>query len=75
MSLHRNQFGFVSAGGCNKALFTFRSTVQHFRGSGSRAYVASLDLTKAFDRVNYFGLQLCLIKRGVPLCLINVLFC
>ena len=27
MSLHENQFGFVPAGGCNKALFIFRSTV------------------------------------------------
>ena len=73
MSLYGNQFGF--AGGCNKALLTFRSTVQHFRDGGSRVYIASPDLTKAFDRINHFWLQLCLFKKGVPLCLINVLFC
>ena len=68
------QLGFVPANGCNKALFTFRSTVQHFRYGGSRVYVVFLDLAKMFDRVNNFRLLLCLVKRGVPLCLINVLF-
>jgi hypothetical protein len=71
---HSNQYGFVSNGGCNKALFTFRSTVQFFFDGDSRVYVASLDLCKAFDRVNHFGLLLCLLKHGLPLCLINVLY-
>ena len=75
MSLHENQFGYVPAGGCNKALFTFRFTVQHFWDGVSRVYVVSLDLTKAFDHFNHVGLLLCLMKRGVLLCLINVLFC
>jgi hypothetical protein len=68
-----NQFGFVKNGGCSKALFTFRSTVQYFRGNGSRVYVASLDLSKAFDRVNHYGLLHTLLLKGVPLYVINVL--
>ena len=51
MLLHGNQFGFLSAGGCKKTLFTNRSTVQHFLDGGNRVYVAFLDLTKAFDHL------------------------
>jgi hypothetical protein len=73
-SFHSNQFGFVAGGGCSKAIFAFRSTVQYFLAGGSRVYVASLDLSKAFDRVNHFGLLLALLKKGLPIFLINVLF-
>ena len=37
-------------------------------------YVASLDLCKAFDRVNHCGLLIALLKKGLSLCLINILF-
>lgn len=74
LSFHDNQFGFVKGGGCNKALYAFRSTVEYFQNKGSRVYVASLDMCKAFDRVNHCGLLLALMKRGVPMSLINVLY-
>jgi hypothetical protein len=74
LNVHVNQFGFVARGGCNKALFAFRSTVDYFISRGSKVFVASLDLSKAFDRVNHYGLLRVLLERGVPLCLINVLW-
>ena len=70
---HDNQFGFVAGGGCSKALIALKSTVQYFNEGGSRVHVASLDLFKAFNRVNYFGLLLVLLKKGLPMCFINIL--
>ena len=61
-------------GGCNKALFAFRTVVEYFQNNNSRVYVASLDLSKAFDRVNLYGLLTLLMKRGLPLFLIKILF-
>ena len=30
LCFHSNQFGFVPGGGCNKALFAFRTTAEYF---------------------------------------------
>jgi hypothetical protein len=69
---HRNQFGFVKEGGCNKALFVFNSVVRYFSSKGSNVFCCSLDATKAFDRLNHFYILSCLIERGFPLCIVNV---
>ena len=61
LSFHSNQFGFVPDG-CNKALFAFRTTVEYFQNNNSRVYVASLDFSKAFNRVNHYGLLTLLMK-------------
>ena len=37
-------------------------------------YFCALDATKAFDRINHYYLLSCLIERGLPLCVINVLY-
>ena len=73
MYFHDNQFGFVAGCGCSKRLFALKSTVEYFNEGGSRVYVASINLCKAFDRVNHVGLLLALLKKGVPLCLIKIL--
>jgi len=38
-------------------------------------YAASLDVSKAFDKVNNFKLFQSLIKAGMPLCMILLLVC
>ena len=45
---HKNQFGFVKNGGCNKAVFSIYSS-EYFRNKHSNVYFCSLDATKAFD--------------------------
>ena len=74
LCFHSNQFGFVPGGGCNKALFAYRTTVEYFQNNNNRVYVALLDLSKAFDRVTHYGLLTLLMKRSIPLFLINILF-
>ena len=69
------QFGFVSGMGCQKALFSLETVSNYFTKRGSPVFMAALDASKAFDRVNHFALLNKLIRIGVPLCLINVFLC
>ena len=42
------------------------STVQYFTNNGSTISIASLDMSKAFDKVNHYALFLKLMERHVP---------
>jgi hypothetical protein len=65
------QFGFKKGLSCSSAIFTLRQTVDYFTSRGSNVYLASLDASKAFDRVNHFKLYTCLINAGLPMCLLS----
>ena len=67
------QFGFVPNKGCQKVLFTVETVVNYFTCHGSPMFMASLDINKAFDRVNHFTLFYKLIDIGIPFCMLNVL--
>ena len=65
-----NQFGFKRRVGCSHAIYTLHSVINHFVNNGSTVNVCSLDVSKAFDRVNHYSLFCKLIDRHVP---VNVL--
>jgi hypothetical protein len=67
------QFDFKKKIGCNHAIFTVRKTIDYFVENGSTVNMCCLDVASAFDRVNYRGLFLKLLDRGVLMNLINVL--
>ena len=50
------QFGFKKNLGCNHAVFALRQCVEYFVTCGSSVYMAALDATKAFDRINHIKL-------------------
>ena len=68
------QFGFKKGSGCANALFVFSETIKYFRSKGSSVFVASLDFKKAYDRVNHFKLLSSLIKVGVPMWVVMLLY-
>jgi Reverse transcriptase (RNA-dependent DNA polymerase) len=72
LKFHENQFGFVNNGGCGKALYTFRSVVNYFREGGSNVYCCSLDIAKAFDRINHLALLKAMQDKAIPLCVIKI---
>ena len=59
------QFGFKKGLGCSNALFLLRQTIHFFTSHGSDIFIASLDASRAFDRVNHFKLYSTLIKSNV----------
>ena len=67
------QFGFKDKTGTADAIFTLKSTIKHFNGRGSSVYISSLDIRKAFDRVNHFKLYKSLLEVGVHVITVDVL--
>ena len=49
--LHELQFGFAKNGGCEKTIFVVRSVCEYFSNHGSSIYLASLDISKAYDSI------------------------
>ena len=68
-----NQFGFKKGTGCSHVIFTLRKTVERFLIGGSNVNICSIDLSKAFDKVNHNALLLKLMDRLVPTSLLTVL--
>ena len=66
MSMHELQFGFKKGGGCEKALLVFKTAVEYYNNHGSTLFVAALDLTKVYDRLDQCILTLKFYDIGVP---------
>ena len=54
---------------CNICIET---VIEYFSDQGSNIYIASLDASKAFDRVNHFKLFAILMKMGLPPTFVNI---
>ena len=73
LKVNELKFGFAPNKGCQKALFTLETVVNYFSDRGNLVYVASLDVSKAFDRVNHIALFIKEIDLGTPFYVLNVL--
>jgi len=60
------QFDIKRNSSCANAIFTMRSVVEQYCKSGSTVTVCTLDISKAFDRVNNYALLSLLIDIKVP---------
>jgi len=70
----QRQFGFKKETGCSQAIHVVRGVVNHFVNDGSTVTLGCLDLAKAFDKCNHYGLFLKLMNANMPVNLIH-LFC
>ena len=52
VKLHDLQFSFKKGGDRYTALFVFKTIVDYFNKCRSTVYVSTLDLTKAFNKLN-----------------------
>lgn len=69
------QFGFKKGRGCREAIYTLHGVVKHINDNGSTAVLCALDISKAFDKVNHFGLYIKLMERNIPKLFLDILFC
>ena len=74
VSLSSRQFGFRKHTSTLMAVTLFKETVHSYTSKKSVVYASFLDLSKAFDRVNYFKLISKLMKNKVPPAIVNILY-
>jgi len=67
-----NQYGFKKGVSCNHAIFAVRNIVDTFVSKGSTVNLCAIDIAKAFDKVNHHALYIKLMKRRIPVVLLNV---
>ena len=67
-----NQFGFKKHLGCRHAVYCLRNVIERYTANNSTVNVCSLDLSKAFDKMNHFALFIKLIERRFPKPLLNI---
>ena len=67
------QFGFKEKMGCSHAVFVLRQCVEYFVSRGSTVFMAALDATKAFDRLNHIKLFHRTCDADIPVCIIKLL--
>ena len=70
---HDLQVGFKKNLGCNHALYMLRSVIEHYNANDTTVTICSLDMSKAFDKVNHSALFMKLMDRDVPLVFLNIL--
>lgn len=70
---HHSQFGFRAGLSTETAILALKHTVRYYTNRNTPVYAAFLDLSKAFDLVNYNILWAKLRKKGIPDELVNVL--
>ncbi len=68
-----NQFGFKRCHSTDMCVFTLKEIVGQFTTHGSPVYIAFMDASKAFDKVNHWVLFDKLISRGLPHAIVRLL--
>jgi len=67
-----HQFGFKPNVSCTDAIYCVRNVIESFISNGSTVNVCTLDLSKAFDRMNHFALFSKLMDRKIPVELLSI---
>lgn len=67
------QFGFKKHTSCSHVVYSVRNVIDHYVSNGSTINVCTLDLSKAFDRMNHYVLFTKLIERNLPFKLLHLL--
>ena len=67
------QFGFKKNVGCSNSIHSIRKVINYFNNRKSTVNIGVIDLKKAFDKVNAFGLLCMLQDKNIDVKIINVI--
>jgi len=67
-----DHFGFKKGLGCRNAIYAVRNIVSDYVSRGSTVNLCTIDLSKAFDKVNHNALYIKMMKRFIPLPLLDI---
>jgi len=67
------QFGFKKGMGCNHAINAVRCVIEQLIKGENTVNLCAIDLRKAFDKVNHHALLIKLMKRKLPVILLELL--
>ena len=56
------QFGFKKGVGCRDVIYALQSVADFYTEHGSTVNLCLLDMSKAFDKLNHYGLYISLMK-------------
>jgi len=68
-----NQFGFKKHHSCTHAIHSLKAVVNYYISHDSTVNLCTINLTKAFDRINHHGLFVRLMQRRIPKKLLCIL--
>ena len=68
-----NQFGFKQGHSTELCIFFLKEILNFMHKHGSTSFIAFMDASKAFDRVNHGTLIHILHKKGIPLYILRIL--
>jgi len=68
-----NQFGFKKHLSCTRAIHSLKAVVDYYIKHDSTVNLCTIDLSKAFDRINHHGLFVKLMQRRIPSKLLYIL--
>jgi len=69
-----NQFGFKAKLGTDMCVYTLKQVIEYYQSLSSPVYVAFMDASKAFDKINHFHLMAKLIQCNVPIIIVRLLY-
>ena len=73
LSTRDQQFGFKKSHGTSCAVFTLRKVIDHYVERGSTVNICTLDISKAFDKIDHNLLLMKLMDRKLPAKFIDLL--
>mgnify|MGYP003536948336 FL=1 len=69
-----NQMGFKKRLGCQHVIYTLKQISDYFTKGGSTVNICTLDIAKAFDKVNFYVLLDKLARRKLPVKLLYIFY-
>jgi len=66
------QFGFKAGHSTALCTIAFKRTVEYYRDRGSHVFTCFVEITKAFDSVNYWKLFNRLLDDGIDVAIVTI---